>query len=205
MPPTWFLKDEGKVFGPFTPIQMKHMVTEGRIKEDTPVAREKSGPFVQASKYKGLIDPKPILAVAVARNAEPTDTPHDAFEELTEVNAPLSSLRVSRKADSENSHPMLALWSMAISSGLILASLLYAIAWKFSSPVWAYGTALVPVSIMLLIVSGYAYRTSKTRLNYYSFGVNIAFTFLTIVASAGSIYNMWSVESRMKESLGKIK
>ena len=194
----WFFKRDNTTHGPFTPQQIKKLVVSGEIVDDTPIARVKGGPFNPAHKYKGLLD-KPIMANVASVPADDTvETGVDLVDQSLMV------VKHRNQIPELNDHPLLALWSLAIASGLLVASLLYAIAWKFAAPVWTYGTALVPVSVTLLIISWYAWRSSQTRFNKVSLVVNICFAALTVVAGLGSIYDMWSFESRMKSGMRQI-
>ena len=47
---SWFVKVEGRVYGPYTPQQMRAFVAEGRIAAHSQVSAERDGEWVQASE-----------------------------------------------------------------------------------------------------------------------------------------------------------
>jgi hypothetical protein len=50
----WYAQSEGQVFGPYDDAQVKNFASEGRIRPDTQVAQSQEGPWVPASRVKGL-------------------------------------------------------------------------------------------------------------------------------------------------------
>lgn len=46
---SWFVKVEGRVYGPYTPQQMRAFVAEGRIAAHSQVSPERDGIWAQAS------------------------------------------------------------------------------------------------------------------------------------------------------------
>ena len=64
---TWYVQSMGDVLGPYSDAQLKQQACDDRIQFDTQVALSAQGPWVPASKVKGLFSPNPAveeLAVA---------------------------------------------------------------------------------------------------------------------------------------------
>jgi hypothetical protein len=99
-------------------------------------------------------------------------------------------------------HPMLSLFSLAIASGLLFSSIMYAMTWKFAAPIWVYGSFLIPVSVTLLVLSYYAFSKSRNdRLSVLSLIIAVAFCAMTLVAGIGTIYDVWTAEQRAKNMI----
>lgn len=57
MPKDWFVRQDGKIFGPFPSDRLKTMASEGRIDITSEVANENNGPWHPVMKLKGLTFP----------------------------------------------------------------------------------------------------------------------------------------------------
>jgi len=92
---TWFVKVEGRVYGPYTGAQMRAFITEGRVAAHSIVSDERDGQFASASatpQLKAWLDEarrapnekRPLPADAKTANfiiaAELTDEGRSAFE-----------------------------------------------------------------------------------------------------------------------------
>jgi hypothetical protein len=55
MSQTWYVKHDGKAFGPITSAQLKQLVGAAKVKAETEVRLGDDGQWIQASKVKGLI------------------------------------------------------------------------------------------------------------------------------------------------------
>jgi hypothetical protein len=198
MADTWYVRKSGTVIGPFTSMQLRQMAVEGRIDEHTPVGKDRAGPFASAGKVKGLIPHHGVPADPGDTDKRLDSLPPGAY--LDEVDRESITAKIPSAehpaAFAAADHPLLALWTLAISAGMVTAMVIYGLAWKFSGPVWAYGAALVPLAVTLFLVGGYPYLSHRTRLNRTAVLVNGVFLALTLVAGAGSIYQMWTLESR---------
>ncbi|MBR9824900.1 MAG: DUF4339 domain-containing protein [Alphaproteobacteria bacterium] len=51
---SWFVKVEGRVYGPYTPTQMRAFAGEGRIAAHSLVSEEREGEFLSASDVEGF-------------------------------------------------------------------------------------------------------------------------------------------------------
>ena len=200
----WYIKNGNQRMGPLRAGQIKQMVADGKIVADTQLSKGKDGPFMLAGTLKGLFSNASDGDTQVEYSVKNGNEAVTESQQTLKVIPRIKHLMLSPHGEgTQNKHPLLALWSLAVSSGLLVAALLYAVAWKFAAPVWAYGTALVPIAIMLLIVSWYAYRASPTRFNGVSLLVNMAFSAMTIIAGLGSIYDMWRVDAQAKKSMNE--
>lgn len=54
MSSVWFIRQAGKIYGPFDASRMKKLAKAGKILRDSGVSRQQDGPWVQASHVKGL-------------------------------------------------------------------------------------------------------------------------------------------------------
>ena len=76
---SWFVKVEGRVYGPYTPQQMRAFVTEGRIAAHSQVAPERDGDWSQASEIEdfrewlGEIHKRPTPEKRVTPGARPAN------------------------------------------------------------------------------------------------------------------------------------
>ena len=61
----WYVRVQGKVYGPYSAARLKMMAEEGRIVGDTPVRQGETGQWIVAEKYKGLCVPLPPLPEAL--------------------------------------------------------------------------------------------------------------------------------------------
>jgi hypothetical protein len=50
----WYAQSQGQVFGPYDDAQLKNYASQGRISPETHVAQSQEGPWVPASRVKGL-------------------------------------------------------------------------------------------------------------------------------------------------------
>lgn len=50
----WYVQDKGEIFGPYEDAQLKSLATAGRIDAETQIAQSREGPWVGASRVKGL-------------------------------------------------------------------------------------------------------------------------------------------------------
>jgi len=55
----WFVRGDGKVWGPIDSKKLKQLVVDGRIDESTDVSQTFAGPWVPAGSVRGLFPPKP--------------------------------------------------------------------------------------------------------------------------------------------------
>lgn len=51
---TWYAQSQGQVFGPYDDAQLKTLASQSRISPDTHVGQSQEGPWVLASRLKGL-------------------------------------------------------------------------------------------------------------------------------------------------------
>jgi len=76
---SWFVKVEGRVYGPYTPQQMRAFVGEGRIAAHSHVSAERDGAFTQASDIEDFkswfveSEPKPAAEKRVTPGARPAN------------------------------------------------------------------------------------------------------------------------------------
>lgn len=80
MASSWFIRGNGKVYGPLDSAQLKQLVSQGKIDQTTEVAQNQNGPWVVASKVKGLFVQPPSTVGSPPRsptssNALPVVTP----------------------------------------------------------------------------------------------------------------------------------
>jgi hypothetical protein len=54
MASVWFVRQAGKVYGPFDASRMKKLAAAGKILRDSGVAKQRHGPWTQASQVRGL-------------------------------------------------------------------------------------------------------------------------------------------------------
>jgi S1-C subfamily serine protease len=52
----WFVELQGKTRGPVTFVELRRLVSEGRVDRDTPVRRGSDGPWTRAADVRGSID-----------------------------------------------------------------------------------------------------------------------------------------------------
>ena len=84
MPKVWFLKQNGKVFGPMPAEKLKAAAVAGKISGKDEVANEKTGPWQPVSKMKGLAElakPDSSTKSTTARLKLPPGTP--MFSEIS--------------------------------------------------------------------------------------------------------------------------
>jgi hypothetical protein len=62
MASSWFVRGNGKVYGPLDSARLKQLVADGKIDQTTDVAQNQNGPWVPAGKVKGLFVQPPIPA-----------------------------------------------------------------------------------------------------------------------------------------------
>lgn len=76
---SWFVKVEGRVYGPYTPQQMRAFVSEGRIAAHSQVSPERDGIWAQASDVEEFRDwlgessPHPAPEKRVTPGARPAN------------------------------------------------------------------------------------------------------------------------------------
>ena len=78
---TWFVKVEGRVYGPYTPVQMESFVNEGRIAAHSQVSARRDGDWTAASElseyaaWAGESDTgnEPALAKRITPGARPAN------------------------------------------------------------------------------------------------------------------------------------
>lgn len=76
---SWFVKVEGRVYGPYTPQQMRAFVTEGRIAAHSQVSAERDGEWSQASEisefseWLGASEERPKPEKRVTPGARPAN------------------------------------------------------------------------------------------------------------------------------------
>lgn len=63
----WFFQSRGKILGPFAPDQLRRLVLEGKVSQETQVRRGREGEWVPASRVRRLFDE----VVAVEQVSEP--------------------------------------------------------------------------------------------------------------------------------------
>lgn len=51
---TWFVRQTGKVYGPFDSVRMRKLAAAGKLLRDSGVAKQVGGPWTQASRVRGL-------------------------------------------------------------------------------------------------------------------------------------------------------
>ena len=56
MASSWFVRGGGKVYGPLDSAKLKQLVVEGKINESTEIAQSQAGPWLPASRVRGLFD-----------------------------------------------------------------------------------------------------------------------------------------------------
>jgi len=56
MAASWFIRGGGKVYGPLDSAKLKQLVAEGKINESTEIAQSQAGPWLPASRVRGLFD-----------------------------------------------------------------------------------------------------------------------------------------------------
>lgn len=137
-----------------------------------------------------------------AKNPESWET----VEEVSEGAADSPKLHIlSETAAGTPPHPMISLYTLAIATGLLASSLIYAMTWKFAAPVWAYGSFLIPISVTLLVLSYYAFSKAKTdRLSRLSVLMTSAFCAITFIAGIGTIYDVWTIDQKFKNSFREV-
>lgn len=69
----WFVQSEDKIVGPLDSAQLKSLATTGQINESTQVAQQKSGPWVNAHKVRGLCNTTPPAVPSPTAAAAPPD------------------------------------------------------------------------------------------------------------------------------------
>lgn len=81
MAATWFVRQDGKVFGPFDSGRLKQLATAGKIAAHTDIAQAKDGPWVAAATVKGLMaqpdqpaTPTALPASAMAQRPSSSDS-----------------------------------------------------------------------------------------------------------------------------------
>lgn len=77
MPAQWFMRGDGKVFGPLDSAKLKSLVAEGKINKTTEIAQSSNGPWHSAGNVKGLFPAdagSPPTAPAGMVTALPADT-----------------------------------------------------------------------------------------------------------------------------------
>jgi membrane protein YdbS with pleckstrin-like domain len=62
MASSWFVRGNGKVYGPLDSAKLKQLVADGKIDQTTEVAQQQNGPWVPAGRVKGLFVQPPIPA-----------------------------------------------------------------------------------------------------------------------------------------------
>jgi hypothetical protein len=66
----WYVQVKDELFGPYDDTQLKSLATAGRIDPETQIAQSREGPWVTASRVKGLfVGLTQAQAVAVAPNS----------------------------------------------------------------------------------------------------------------------------------------
>jgi len=58
MPSVWFVKQEGRLYGPFTSARLKKLADAGKVFATSEVSRHLEGPWAEASQVRGLFTPK---------------------------------------------------------------------------------------------------------------------------------------------------
>ncbi len=56
MASSWFIRGGGKVYGPLDSAKLKQLVAEGKINQSTEIAQSQVGPWLPASRVRGLFD-----------------------------------------------------------------------------------------------------------------------------------------------------
>ena len=54
MSSTWFVRQAGKVYGPFDSARLRKLGTAGKIAKDSGVSKDRLGPWTEASRVRGL-------------------------------------------------------------------------------------------------------------------------------------------------------
>lgn len=62
MAASWFVRGNGKVYGPLDSARLKQLVADGKIDQTTEVSQNQNGPWVPAGRVKGLFVQPPITA-----------------------------------------------------------------------------------------------------------------------------------------------
>lgn len=62
MAASWFVRGNGKVYGPLDSAKLKQLVADGKIDQTTEVAQQQNGPWSPAGRVKGLFVQPPIPA-----------------------------------------------------------------------------------------------------------------------------------------------
>jgi hypothetical protein len=76
---SWFVKVEGRVYGPYTPVQMRSFVTEGRIAAHSQVSAQRDDGWTTASdieefhEWLGESDGVPVPEKRVTAGARPAN------------------------------------------------------------------------------------------------------------------------------------
>jgi len=81
----WFVQIMGEMVGPYSNAEFKRLADTGRVQPDSPVARDRVGPWVMAAAVKGLFDGAADTAVSSAAKVddERTTTPTSTVSEAT--------------------------------------------------------------------------------------------------------------------------
>lgn len=101
MAKNWYLRQDGKTFGPLTSEKLKTLASDGRMRPDGEVANDTNGPWHSASKLRGLVFATPVR---VQRETPPPIRyeQRDAFESNPPaVAVPSSKPSLSTKIESD--------------------------------------------------------------------------------------------------------
>lgn len=53
-PSVWFVKQDGKVYGPFDSTRLKKLGAAGKVDRDSEISKDRNGPWTEASRVRGL-------------------------------------------------------------------------------------------------------------------------------------------------------
>ena len=84
MPQEWFLRQNGKTYGPFTSESLKTHSTAGKILPTSQIAKSRNGPWHPATKVKGLnvTSAKPAANETATRQRRPENVDSPTLEDL---------------------------------------------------------------------------------------------------------------------------
>jgi hypothetical protein len=74
MAASWFVRGNGKVYGPLDSSKLKQLVRDGKIDESTDVGQSSNGPWCPAGKVKGLFAPTTQIATEQPLVAAPSES-----------------------------------------------------------------------------------------------------------------------------------
>lgn len=100
MASSWFVRGNGKVYGPLDSAKLKQLVTDGKIDQTTEVAQSQTGPWVPAGRVKGLFVQPPISPnpAPPPRAPAPVAPPADPPPVVVSAPAPIVASRPAVKS-----------------------------------------------------------------------------------------------------------